>query len=193
MFDELMDARMDDFETERLRVTHWRRALEEQADVLRQDLQELLSDAVVQYLPDSLALSGEDDAIDDWIDERDSESIVYLVESRADGAFLGLLLLAPATEDSQDDGDEDDDRGEDSDDARSATLHIGFLFQETAWGQGYASELVAGVMDGLEEIGNPRVRAGVARDNDASARVLFKNGFALNEALSTADGDIFEA
>ncbi|GAB5449166.1 GNAT family N-acetyltransferase [Gymnodinialimonas sp.] len=84
-----------------------------------------------------------------WIAERLAESDVYAVE--AEGRLIGVMLLAPLE-----------------------VPHLGYLLAEHAWGKGYATELVRGV---AAAIPGGALRAGVARDNPASIRVLEKAGF----------------
>jgi ribosomal-protein-alanine N-acetyltransferase len=54
---------------------------------------------------------------------------------------------------------------------------IGYLLAESAWGQGYASELLEGFVDWCTTADISSVIGGVARENVASRRVLEKNGF----------------
>jgi len=65
---------------------------------------------------------------------------------------------------------------------------IGYLFAESTWGNGYATELVAGLVSDLESRNWQGVlRAAVASENAASARVLLKCGFA---AVGRGDGGL---
>ena len=92
-------------------------------------------------------------------------------EAREGGRLLGLLILSYQPEAWQ--------------------VHLGYLFDETAWGQGYASELVGGVVTALAPVAPVEGLGGVARDNPASARVLVKNGFAVRDDLSDAETEIY--
>ncbi|WP_163850325.1 GNAT family N-acetyltransferase [Pseudooceanicola aestuarii] len=117
----------------------------------------LLTPQVLAPLPPSLALQGVD--VSGWIAARAEECRVMLVlcrDSARDDALAGLVLLA---------GD------------RARGLHLGYLLGQRHWGQGLATELVSGLVSGLSEAGPVTLRAGVGRDNPASARVLQKAGF----------------
>lgn len=110
-------------------------------------LERLLRPAVLAPLPPSL--QERDPAR--WIAARRAEAEVLAIE--ADSALVGVALLA----------------GRDP-------VHLGYLLAEEAWGKGFASEAVAGLLAALP---GESFRAGVARDNPASGRVLVKAGFAV--------------
>lgn len=57
------------------------------------------------------------------------------------------------------------------------TFEIGYVLSPLFWGQGYASEAVAGTLRVSEDAGINRLRAIVHPDNQASVAVLTKNGF----------------
>lgn len=158
---------MSRFQTARLTVSKWDSALADPAGRQRIEtaLPGLLTPAVVRHLPDSVQLNGTADQIGDWITQRRGHMDVWLVE-RLD-QLIGLLFLFG------------------SNDSDAPTRHFGYLFAEQAWGQGYATELVQGLVDFLDH-GDPlTLRAGVALGNPASAGVLTKSGFV---PLPTPDG-----
>lgn len=81
--------------------------------------------------------------------------------------------------------------GRQGDPTRSA-LHLGYLFSERAWGKGYGSELIGGLVFWLQHQGLPlQLTAGVGRDNPASARALVKKGFVLEATASNTDTDTY--
>ena len=58
---------------------------------------------------------------------------------------------------------------------------MGYVIAESAWGKGFATEVVAGLADWCRDNGTIRsLIGGVADRNGASARVLRKNGFVPN-------------
>lgn len=133
----------------------------------------VLSRAVVAHLPPPLHLNEQDAGVSAWVDARAKESDVLLVERRTDGTLIGLLLLA------QEIGHDD-----------IPTCHIGYLLAETAWGQGFASELVTGLVCAAK--GGPmRLVGGVGGSNPASARVLEKAGLVIAPELSGSDTDMY--
>jgi ribosomal-protein-alanine N-acetyltransferase len=69
-------------------------------------------------------------------------------------------------------------------DVYSKTHELGYWIGEPFWGQGLVSEAVALLADfGLNILGAARIEAYVYEWNPASARVLEKNGFALEGRL----------
>ena len=79
------------------------------------------------------------------------------------------------------------------DDPDAVEIRLGYLLAESVWGQGHASELIAGFVAWCR--GQPRLRSivgGVAPDNIASARVLTKNGFVLTDDASPGGDQMYE-
>lgn len=86
----------------------------------------------------------------------------YLLESREDGTLLGSTGLAFETP------------------HRAST---GFLVARDAWGQGYATEALRGVVDIARTLGLVRLYALCHADHRASWRVLEKCGFVREATL----------
>ena len=169
----MTNKRLPDFQTARLAVTHWEPVIEGRTTRARlvDDLPNLLTDAVTAELPPALHLP--QGRAQDWIDARLSESDVYLVQDRGTARLIGLMILgSPPAKD-------------------EPALHLGYLLGEFAWGQGFASELVQGVVRASKSIAPLCLIAGVGVQNPASSRVLTKAGFARDPACSTPDTDIF--
>jgi RimJ/RimL family protein N-acetyltransferase len=152
------------FETDRLVVDDWRRLLTgDTAEALRNSfVVSLLTEAVTRDLPPQWQGPYDTDRASSWFVERQSESAVFLIVDRSDGRPVGLLIL--------------------SDSANSnppLDVRLGYMIHESAWGRGLATEVVAGFADWCRTNGNIRsVIGGVADGNNASARVLQRNGFA---------------
>lgn len=115
-------------------------------------LRAILTPAVLSHLPTPLHHADPER----WIAERLAESDVFAVTS--DGALIGLVMLA-----------------------QMDAVHVGYLLAEGAWGKGFASELLRGLVKALSANAPMELRAGVAKDNPASARVLEKAGFQIHE------------
>ena len=110
-----------------------------------------------------------------WIEVRNAESPTLLAIDRQTGQPVGLLILFEEAA--------DDDRGQ-------LDIRLGYIIAESAWGRGLASELVgAFVAWALAEPSIVSITGGVAPGNDASIRVLRKNGFHRSE--SGADEDVY--
>ena len=155
-----------DFETERLSVRSWQEDLNDpdRRAALTNALSDILESDVLGPLPPSLALGKGPDALSAWINDRAEESRVGTIRRRPLGKLTGLLILAEFPTDTGFD------------------VHIGYLFARSAWGKGYASEMLRGFVAVCPP--EHRLIGGVARDNPASCRVLLKAGFKADPALS---------
>ena len=69
-------------------------------------------------------------------------------------------------------------------------IHLGYLFGQSEWGKGYASELLGGLMLHVPKTGF-RLLGGVGRENPASAHVLRKTGFQIVPELSDTETEMF--
>lgn len=167
---------ISDFETERLRVRDWQKVLSsgQAPPWLEKGLSQLLTPNVLKHLPPSLQLSGDDNAVADWISLQAGAGKTFLVQDRHSGGLLGLLILSVVGEDPS-----------------ANQLHIGYMFAEEAWGKGLATELVTGVVEHVPRGRGITVMAGVGLDNPGSAKVLDKVGFSRDALLSTKDAEIF--
>ena len=107
-----------------------------------------------------------------WIAERDAEWATLLAVNRASNTTIGLLILFEIS----------------TEEASRVDLRLGYVLAESAWGRGFASELVAGLVAWARS--QPSIRSisgGVAASNPASAQVLMKNGFALAADLAAGE------
>ncbi len=127
----------------------------------------MLTPPVLQHLPPDFGPGDGSAAMPQWIAARQERAQVSLIETGPN--LIGLLFLFR------------------TEPAATTDLHIGYLLAEEAWGQGYATEVLNGLIDHLRDLAPVTLRAGVAADNPASARVLIKVGFAPDEAPTTSD------
>ncbi|WP_170763393.1 GNAT family N-acetyltransferase [Ruegeria lacuscaerulensis] len=166
----------DRFATQRLSVSDWRPEIADQRlrRTLEVDLTKVLTPAVLKPLPPSMQLEGQLEGVTAWIDARHAESDVLLVRQQQDNQLIGLMILA---------------RSPDAMD--SLTIHIGYLFAESAWGFGYATELLNGFVAACSFDQTLRLVAGVEHDNPASARVLQKTGFMLLPEQSSESTEMY--
>jgi ribosomal-protein-alanine N-acetyltransferase len=161
---EWMDQRAAqacEFETGRLRAGPWHSIAYGAGVDLVECVAEMLTESTTVLLPETWHGDFSVDRAVDWIDERDRESPTLLVVDRESGQVVGLVILF-----------------ESAIDEPSVDVRIGYLFAEAVWGQGLATELVAGLVGWARA--HPPIRtltAGVAVTNPASARVLVTNGF----------------
>ena len=108
-------------------------------------------------------------SIDLWIDVRDAEFDIYLIREIGAYAIIGLMFLTPPF---------------------NNDIHLGYLFGQGAWGKGYASELLTGLVLHVPKTGF-RLLGGVGRENLASAHVLRKTGFQIVPELSDTETEMF--
>lgn len=161
---------MENFETTRLRVEGWRPSVARRSsrELLIDELTSVLTCTVMRHLPAVLHVEQTRDAIAQWIADRNAETEVLTLRDRTLSTLLGLLILAEIP---------------DNDGRRS--LHLGYLFGQAAWGRGYATELVSGLVEQVKSQGTAaRIVGGVENANKASARVLEKAGFEKLTLLS---------
>lgn len=112
----------------------------------------------------------------DYIERKLSEMFrrtgfgFYLVESKADGLPLGICGLIKRDS--------------------LADVDIGFAFLPEHWGQGYAYESAAAVMDyGQRAFGLKRLVAITTPDNHSSARLLERLGFSFERTVKLPDDE----
>lgn len=151
------------FDTDRLLVSHWAPVLDDRSTrpAILAEVLLLLSPAVTEFLPAPLCLANGPDAVEEWVSNRRGESEVCCVRAKAGGDFIGLLILAPWLEE-----------------GGSLTLRLGYLLNQAAWGRGYATELIRGLVTWCQTTGvRAQILAGVERNNGASGAVLIKAGF----------------
>lgn len=165
------------FETRRLAVQGWQSRLSDaqKRQNLIADLGGILTPNVMRHLPDVLQVAPDAQAIDGWISNRAAESSVMTITAKETGDLIGLLILARFSEP-----------------GAPVCLHLGYLFAETTWGKGYASEVLSGLIAWLRRKGQPvQLLGGVEIANPASAKVLQKNGFEKLADLSGTSATMF--
>ena len=114
-------------------------------------------------MPPFFDLTGQN--INQWIDSRDAESDIYLIREIGTDAFIGLMFLTPPF---------------------NNDIHLGYLLGQSTWGQGFASELLSGLILHVPKTGF-HLLGGVGRENPASAHALRNTGFQLVPDLSDTE------
>lgn len=160
------------FHTDRLTLCHWRDALDhpQRRDQLEHDLLPILTPTVLAHLPPSLQTQQTPSAINQWVTARAQESDVYTISESAKDQLIGLLILAAPEQPDH--------------------IHLGYLLAEPAWGRGYASEILQGLVAQFAHQ-TVQLTGGVGRDNPASARVLEKAGFIQDAGQSDENTAIY--
>lgn len=125
---------------------------------------------VNKYIPYS-TWHGWQDA-EQWLDMMhqrrvEEEAQIFSLKRKIDDAFIGTSLVFNANKSAKD-------------------LNIGYVLKAQYWGQGYASEAIHALTDGLLSMnGIPQLKATVQEGNAASVSVLLKLGF--NEVAIDVD------
>ncbi|WP_162798532.1 GNAT family N-acetyltransferase [Sulfitobacter sp. SK012] len=131
---------------------------------------------VLKHLPPSFQVNQTTEDVLKWIGERSDESDVYLICDEQSNTLIGLMFLVNGSEPEAE-----------------VKVHIGYLLSEAAWGQGYASELIKGLLLEAQKKVPMTLIGGVAKGNGASAHILRKHGFLLDQNLSNDDTEVFVA
>lgn len=161
--DSLLSSDDYAFETARLTVMEWH-SLPSSGGTgshLPEIVRDLLTPRVTAPLPEAWHGSYTEERATEWIRDRDSEGTTLVAISKSSDERVGLLLLHELKTAELDGPD----------------LRLGYLIAEPQWGKGYASELVAGLVNWARGQSFGTIVAGVSPDNLASCRVLEKCGF----------------
>jgi len=164
-----------DFNTDRLSVRHVPLSLgkSELARIV-EALVPVLSPVVLEHLPTSLKVEQNAPDVAKWLNNRLIESDVLMVHATQSEALIGLLMVVDAPQSQA-----------------AKMLHIGYLFAQKVWGNGYASELVDGLVKAARSNAPVALLGGVAKGNVASAHILRKLGFMVQPNLSDSETDVF--
>ena len=160
------------FSTDRLVVGDWHDLSDRYELDLIETVSRVLTRTTTTALPPSWRGDFDEERARQWVAARDAESPTVLVIEPETGHAVGLLILFEVAG---------------QDDAGRVDVRLGYVVAESAWGRGLASELVGGLVDWARSeptIGS--ISGGVAQGNEASARVLRKNGFKPSD---THDGE----
>jgi RimJ/RimL family protein N-acetyltransferase len=168
-------ALLNDFRTERLIVQHWASTLRNQDErqLIVKALMNILTPAVLEHLPPSFQMEQTEEIVSSWITNRAAESDVFLVKLQQSKTLIGLLILV-----------------NDQISGPTSKVHIGYLLSQSAWGKGFASELVSGLVIEARDHAPMTLIGGVAKGNKASAHILRKRGFSLHPELSNDDVEV---
>jgi len=162
------------FSTDRLVVGEWHHQAARFDLNLVGAVGNILTTATTAALPPEWRGAFDGERARRWIEARDIESPTLLAIEIDTGLIVGLLILSETA-------------GEFP--LRGVDVRLGYVVAESAWGRGFATELVAGLVKWSQsEPSICTISAGVAPTNEASVRVLRKNGFVRSAA---SDGEQF--
>ncbi len=151
------------FTTKRLQIQAMQAQYWQADDPVTQALFPLLTPSVVAYLPPSM--QGIDSPADlaGWLQDMQGQAHIMLIRSLVQYECLGMVYLSQ----------------------QDAVGHLGYWLGEPYWGQGFAQELLTGLIKWAKQ--QPELHqlsGGVDEHNLASSHVLNKLGF--HEAATEA-------
>lgn len=155
-----------DFETERLRCSPWIEEARRIGADLPSTVAHLLTPRTTAALPPAWHGEFTTERATAWIEEQEVDSTTLLVTETSSRQPIGLVILAAVPAEGAD-----------------VDLRVGYVIEETWWGRGIATELLAGLVDWARR--QPAISSltgGVDPSNVASIRVLERSGFQLVDA-----------
>jgi RimJ/RimL family protein N-acetyltransferase len=164
------------YSTERLLVREWHtiKSCEWKSLDLEDVVTRILTPQVTHSLPPAWQGTYTLDRAREWIMERDSEGQTLLVIEKASKDAIGLVILFEV-----------------GSTTGGSELRLGYMFVESGWGKGFASELISGFTGWCEGNNVLSVTGGVESDNIASIRVLEKNGFVRVPSLNKTKQQLY--
>ncbi|MBT3051919.1 MAG: GNAT family N-acetyltransferase [Candidatus Thiodiazotropha sp. (ex Codakia orbicularis)] len=158
-----MDKEEYRYSTDRLLVSEWHSIAPNEWNQVGLDAVVLntLTPRVTQSLPPVWQGAYTLERANHWINERDKEGVTLIVVDKSSLDAIGFVILFESS--------------------NYKDLRLGYLLKESAWGKGFASELIQGLVEWSTNKGISSITGGVDVDNIASKRVLEKNGF-INES-----------
>ena len=165
------------FETERLLVQSWKEqvASHSREKCFAKKVINILTHEVTKSLPDGWQGIDSVDKALDWIRNRAKESAFLTIQFLYNQEVVGFIFLFETI--SAD---------------NSIDLRLGYLLSEAVWGKGLGSELIKGLVDWCEDVGNIKsISGGVEIDNVGSIKVLERNGFNISTTENPPENTIF--
>jgi ribosomal-protein-alanine N-acetyltransferase len=166
-----MICKSSNFVTDRLKIGDWR-SLSVSHKEMTHAVASILTPKVTQSLPAAWQGDYSADRAAKWLEDIDQEAAALLVIDRSSKNPVGIMILFECDENQ-----------------RGRSIRIGYMLAETAWGQGYATELLKGFVDWCRAVDITSITGGVANDNVASQRVMEKCGFEILPSTQV-DGEL---
>jgi RimJ/RimL family protein N-acetyltransferase len=162
------------FTTDRLIINEWKSLTSEEwpQQNIAGVVLDILTEPVTQSLPPAWQGAYTADRAQQWVRERDAEGVTLLAVERVSKAAIGMVILFEPE--------------------NSGHLRLGYMLAESAWGKGFASELVAGFVEWCRQHNIKTVTGGVEPDNVASRRVLEKCGFIAEPGSGQSEEQLFK-
>jgi len=151
------------YHTKRLHVLPWKEYADSTKKILAfaELVTEILSPEVTKDLPSGWQQIITPADAKQWVEERDEESSLLIIQDQSSKAIIGLMFLHES----------------ESDDS-SIEVRLGYLIAEKHWGKGYATELVQGLVHWCKSIEKIKsISGGVESGNIGSIKVLERSDF----------------
>lgn len=124
-------------------------------------VKEILSPEVTLSLPSGWQNIDSNDKAQNWIKERQDESIFLIVESIKHEEIVGFIFLYWMNSESEEE-----------------VLRFGYLLHKEIWGNGFGTELLNGFVEWCKNDGRVKsISGGVEKINVGSIKVIEKVGF----------------
>lgn len=163
------------FKTERLLIKGWKSRITDSLTERRfaEEVISILTKPVTKSLPDGWQGIDDINKAISWINNRDEESEFLTVQQLSSLDVVGFLFLYEST-----------------DSGSGIDLRLGYLLSESAWGKGFGTELIKGLVEWCEKQNDIKsISGGVETENVGSIKVLEKNGFKVVQSNSN-QGDV---
>lgn len=158
------------FETDRLKVLNWRQYKANSIE-LANAIAPVVTTNVMKTLPPSWQQLDSAQSRLAWIKEREAESFCLAICNKKNNQLIGILLLS----------------------LDNADARVGYFIAECFWGQGFASEVVSGLCQYINDTAIAKtITGGVAPENISSVKVLLNNGFKKDTTESTIDTHFYK-
>ncbi|WP_026932614.1 GNAT family N-acetyltransferase [Christiangramia echinicola] len=149
------------FKTSRLSISSYTLYKTLTDNEFAEEIIKILIPIVTKALPDGWQNITTKSSANNWIEERNEESVFFVVQSISSLEVLGFIFLYPTYLKN-----------------KHIDLRFGYLLRESSWGKGLGTELVKGLVNKCQEMGNIKsIFGGVEEDNIGSIKVLEKCGF----------------
>ena len=160
------------YSTQRLILAPWHTLSADQWPLqnLSAVVMNILTPAVTKSLPPSWQGQYTEQRAKNWIIERDNEAVVLLVVEARSANAIGIVILF-----------------ESGSDQNGIDWRLGYILGEQFWGQGFATELLDGLVNMARLRNIKSIAGGVEKANIASRRVLEKCAFNLSAAVAESD------
>jgi RimJ/RimL family protein N-acetyltransferase len=172
------------FTTSRLTVSSWWNLVSNSESEIK--LAQTVLDTLTPKVTASLPVGWQDikhieDALN-WMNDRAKESRFLVVQESSGDQVIGFVFLHELIQELEDLSLSSEDISVKSE------LHLGYLLAENYWGKGFASELIAGLVEWAKASGDIKsFVGGVDIDNTASIMVMEKNGFTFHQSEGTSN------